>query len=68
MSSLVSRSKNLSRPASNLAQQEQLYALRAKTQDAFNEAKTLEARWKELEKEQKEVYQVQLHALKLIKT
>jgi ESCRT-I complex subunit VPS37 len=46
------------RPANNLKLQEQLYKLRADTQDAFNEAKALEARWKELEKEQKEVYQV----------
>jgi ESCRT-I complex subunit VPS37 len=46
------------RPANNLKLQEQLYKLRSDTQDAFNEAKALEARWKELEKEQKEVYQV----------
>jgi ESCRT-I complex subunit VPS37 len=42
----------------NLALQQRLYDLRAETKDAFDEAKRLEARWKELEKEQKEVYQV----------
>ncbi|KAF4617798.1 hypothetical protein D9613_005980 [Agrocybe pediades] len=41
----------------NLALQQRLYDLRAETKDAFDEAKRLEARWKELEKEQKEVYQ-----------
>ncbi|KAJ4482016.1 hypothetical protein J3R30DRAFT_2113097 [Lentinula aciculospora] len=41
----------------NLALQEKLYRLRSETQDAFNEAKSLEARWKELEKEQRDVYQ-----------
>ena len=42
----------------NLALQQRLYELRSETKDAFDEAKRLEARWKELEKEQKEVYQV----------
>ncbi len=42
----------------NLALQDSLYHLRAETKDAFDEAKALEARWKELEKEQKDVYQV----------
>ncbi|KAF8914869.1 hypothetical protein CPB85DRAFT_464483 [Mucidula mucida] len=41
----------------NLALQDSLYHLRAETKDAFDEAKALEARWKELEKEQKDVYQ-----------
>ncbi|KAF8195543.1 hypothetical protein BJ912DRAFT_1021238 [Pholiota molesta] len=41
----------------NLALQQRLYALRAETKDAFDDAKNLEARWKELDKEQKEVYQ-----------
>ncbi|KAF8158208.1 hypothetical protein B0H34DRAFT_445409 [Crassisporium funariophilum] len=41
----------------NLALQQRLYDLRTETKDAFDEAKSLEARWKELEKEQKEVYQ-----------
>ncbi|KAG6812572.1 hypothetical protein H0H92_002224 [Tricholoma furcatifolium] len=41
----------------NLRLQESLYQLRSETQDSFNEAKRLETRWKELEKEQKEVYQ-----------
>lgn len=43
---------------SNLSLQSQLYALRAETQKAFDEAKALETRWRELEKEQKELYQV----------
>lgn len=41
----------------NLALQESLYKLRGETQAAFDDAKSLEKRWKELEKEQKEVYQ-----------
>ncbi|TFY83105.1 hypothetical protein EWM64_g912 [Hericium alpestre] len=41
----------------NLAMQEDLYKLRAETKDAFDEAKALEARWAELEREQKEAYQ-----------
>ncbi|KAJ8080478.1 hypothetical protein PM082_017311 [Marasmius tenuissimus] len=41
----------------NLALQDRLYALRSETQAAFDEAKSLEARWKELEKEQRDVYQ-----------
>ena len=48
----------------NLALQEPLYQLRAETKDAYDEARALEARWRELEKEQREVYQVPfiLHA------
>jgi ESCRT-I complex subunit VPS37 len=42
----------------NLAQQDRLYQARSETQAAFDEAKALEARWKELDKEQKELYQV----------
>jgi len=38
--------------------QQRLYDLRSETKDAFDEAKRLESRWKELEKEQREVYQV----------
>lgn len=45
-------------PGNNIAHQDSLYKLRAETQAAFDEAKTLEKRWKDLEKEQKEVYQV----------
>ncbi|KAH9926144.1 uncharacterized protein B0H18DRAFT_908244 [Fomitopsis serialis] len=41
----------------NLALQESLYQLRNDTRAAFDEANSLEARWKEIEKEQKEVYQ-----------
>jgi len=41
----------------NLGLQQNLYDLRTETKDAFDEAKRLEARWKELEKEQREVYQ-----------
>ncbi len=44
----------------NLALQQPLYQLRSDTKEAFDEAKRLEARWKELEREQKEVYQVRL--------
>ena len=42
--------------------QEPLYQLRSDTKDAFDEAKRLEARWKELEKEQREVYQVRFRS------
>lgn len=42
----------------NLHLQQPLYNLRSETQDAFDEAKSLEARWKELEKEQRDLYQV----------
>ena len=42
----------------NLRLQDELYTLRSETQAAFDEAKALERRWKELEKEQREVYQV----------
>ena len=42
----------------NLALQEQLYKLRSDAKEAFDEAKHLEARWKEVEREQREVYQV----------
>jgi ESCRT-I complex subunit VPS37 len=42
----------------NLALQDTLYALRNETKQAFDEAKALELRWKELEREQREVYQV----------
>ncbi|KIY64168.1 hypothetical protein CYLTODRAFT_402216 [Cylindrobasidium torrendii FP15055 ss-10] len=41
----------------NLALQGPLYQIRAETKEAFEHAKYLEARWKELEKEQKDVYQ-----------
>jgi len=41
----------------NTTLQESLYRLRSETQDAFNEAKALEVRWKDLEREQREVYQ-----------
>ncbi|KAF9817276.1 hypothetical protein IEO21_03536 [Rhodonia placenta] len=41
----------------NLTLQDSLYQLRSETQEAFNEAKDLEAKWKEVEKEQREVYQ-----------
>lgn len=42
----------------NAALQTTLYNLRGETQAAFDDAKFLEKRWKELEREQKEVYQV----------
>lgn len=38
--------------------QESLYKLRSDTKDAFEEAKSLEERWRAVEKSQKEVYQV----------
>lgn len=38
--------------------QENLYKLRSETKEAFDKAKSLEARWKEIEKEQRDVYQV----------
>ncbi|KAG7088330.1 hypothetical protein E1B28_012338 [Marasmius oreades] len=41
----------------NLALQDGLYALRSETQTAFDQAKAFEARWKEVEKEQRDVYQ-----------
>ncbi|KAI0366887.1 hypothetical protein BV20DRAFT_951196 [Pilatotrama ljubarskyi] len=41
----------------NLAYQDDLYRLRSETQEAFDRAKSLEARWKDIEKEQREVYQ-----------
>lgn len=44
----------------NLTLQDTLYKLRAETQEAFDDAKALQARQKELEREQKELYQVGL--------
>ncbi|KAF9468483.1 hypothetical protein BDZ94DRAFT_1153842 [Collybia nuda] len=41
----------------NLALQEDLYKLRSDTKAAFDEAKSLESRWKVVDKEQHEVYQ-----------
>ena len=38
--------------------QDGLYKLRSETQASFDEAKSLEARWKNLEREQRDVYQV----------
>jgi hypothetical protein len=48
-------------PDQNIALQDALYKLRSETKDAFDEAKALEARWTELQREQKEVYQVLHH-------
>lgn len=45
--------------------QQRLYDLRSETKDAFDEAKRLESRWKELEKEQREVYQVRFRVIYL---
>lgn len=42
----------------NLGLEETLYNLRDETKTAFDEAKALEARWKDLEREQRDVYQV----------
>ena len=44
----------------NLALQDPLYQLRSDTKDAFDEAKRLEARSKELDREQRDLYQVRL--------
>lgn len=41
----------------NLSLQDELFRLRSETKEAFDEAKALEARWKEVEREQKELYQ-----------
>lgn len=38
--------------------QDDLYRLRSETQAAFDEAQMLQARWRELDREQKELYQV----------
>ncbi|OBZ71734.1 Vacuolar protein-sorting-associated protein 37 1 [Grifola frondosa] len=50
-------SANESIAQNNLALQESLYTLRGETKAAFDEAKALEARWKDVEREQREVYQ-----------
>ncbi|KAI0056855.1 hypothetical protein BV25DRAFT_1920682 [Artomyces pyxidatus] len=41
----------------NLSLQDGLYKLRSETKEAFDDAKALEARWAELQREQKDVYQ-----------
>jgi len=38
--------------------QNELYGLRAETQAAFDEAKALQERWKDVDREQKELYSV----------
>ena len=47
-------------PDQNLALQDEPYILRSEAKDAFDEAKALGARWTELQRKQKEVYQVLL--------
>ena len=48
---------------SRISLRDELYKLRSETKDAFDaEAKALEARWTELQREQKDVYQV-LHRI-----
>lgn len=42
----------------NLGMQEQLYHLRTETKEAYDDAKSQEARFREIEKEQRELYQV----------
>jgi hypothetical protein len=42
----------------NLSLQDRLYELRTETQEAFDNAKSMESRWKDLEREQRDVYQV----------
>ncbi|KAG8901996.1 hypothetical protein FRB99_004980 [Tulasnella sp. 403] len=51
---LGSANENLAKR--NLALQEELFRLRAETQAAFDEAKALRVRWKEVEREQKDAY------------
>ncbi|KAG2066446.1 hypothetical protein BDR04DRAFT_1160228 [Suillus decipiens] len=41
----------------NLSLQDRLYELRTETKEAFDNAKSMESRWKDLEREQREVYQ-----------
>ena len=60
-----SHSSHTKKPDQNLALQDELYKLRSETKDAFDDAKALEARWTELQREQKEVYQV-LHRTLLV--
>ena len=47
----------------NLALQDELYRLRSEAKEAFDEAKALGTRWTELQREQKEVYQVALRTI-----
>lgn len=58
-------SSHIKTPDQNLALQDELYKLRSDTKDAFDESKALEARWTELQREQREVYQV-LHRTLLV--
>lgn len=44
----------------NLALQDAVYALRSDTQAAFDDSKQLQAKWLQLEREQKEVFQVRI--------
>ena len=41
-----------------MALQDEVYRLRNETKEAFDRSKALEARWRQLEKEQRDVYQV----------
>jgi ESCRT-I complex subunit VPS37 len=43
---------------STLALQNELYQLRQETLDAFNQAKSLEVKWQDLDRQQKEQHQV----------
>lgn len=56
MNYLVKRQRTLIER--NLALQDDVYKLRHETQEAFTDATTLQARQKELDREQKELYQV----------
>ena len=47
-------------PDQNLTLQDELYRLHSREKNAFDEAKALEARWTEVQREKKEVYQVLL--------
>jgi ESCRT-I complex subunit VPS37 len=52
---------------SNLALSEQLYQLRTRTKETFEQAKNLEARQKVVEREQREIYSVSYPRLDTIK-
>jgi len=62
-SGLISLSLSCDETDQNLALQDELYRLRSEAKDAFDEAKALGVRWTELQREQKEVYQVALRTI-----
>lgn len=52
---------NWGKPERNLALQNELYALRSATKDAYDRARDLQNRWAVVDREQREVYQVSLN-------